>query len=164
MRNIFIVSDTHFGHSNILKFTGSDGALIRPQFSNVEDMDEQMVDRWNSVVRDQDIIYHLGDVYFEHGHKVLKRLRGRKRLILGNHDNGKASYLQNSFEKILMWRVFKEFSCVLTHVPVHESALHKVQYNLHGHIHQNPSPDSQYINCCVEVQNYTPRSIEELIP
>ena len=164
MRNIFIVSDTHFGHSNILKFTGEDGALIRPQFSSVEDMDEQMVDRWNSVVRDRDIVYHLGDVYFGDGHRVLKRLRGRKRLILGNHDNGKASYLQTSFEKILMWRMFPEFNCVLTHVPIHESGMYKVQYNLHGHIHQNPSPNEQYINCCVEVQNYTPRSIEELIP
>jgi calcineurin-like phosphoesterase family protein len=164
MRNIFIVSDTHFGHSNILKFTGEDGSLIRPQFSSVEDMDEQMVDRWNSVVRDQDIIYHLGDVYFEHGHRVLKRLRGRKRLILGNHDNGKASYLQTSFEKILMWRMFPEFNCVLTHVPIHESGMYKVQYNLHGHIHQNLSPTDRHINCCVEVQDYTPRCIEELIP
>ena len=164
MRNIFIVSDTHFGHSNILKFTGSDGVLIRPQFPNVEDMDEQMVDRWNSVVSDQDIVYHLGDVYFDDGHRVLKRLRGRKRLILGNHDNGKSSYLQNSFEKILMWRMFTEFNCVLTHVPIHESGMYKVQYNLHGHIHQNPSPTDRHINCSVEVQNYTPRCIEELIP
>ena len=164
MRNIFIVSDTHFGHSNILKFTGEDGALIRPQFSSVEDMDEQMVDRWNSVVRDRDIVYHLGDVYFGDGHRVLKRLRGRKRLILGNHDNGKASYIQANFQKVLMWRMFTEFNCVLTHVPIHESGMTKVQYNLHGHIHQNASPGPRYINCSVEVQDYTPRAIEELVP
>lgn len=164
MRNIFIVSDTHFGHSNILKFTGNDGNLIRPRFSSVEEMDEHMVDRWNSTVRDGDIVYHLGDVYFEKGHQVLKRLRGRKRLILGNHDNGKASYLQCSFEKILMWRMFPEFNCVLTHVPIHESGMFKVQYNLHGHIHQNKSPTPRHINCSVEVQDYTPKSIEELVP
>lgn len=164
MRNIFIVSDTHFGHSNILKFTDSEsGNLIRPGFSCVEDMNEAMVDRWNSVVRDQDIIYHLGDVYFGDGHKVLKRLRGRKRLILGNHDNGKASYLQCAFEKVLMWRMFPEFNCVLTHVPIHESGMYKVQYNLHGHIHQNKSPTDRHINCSVEVQDYTPKSIEELV-
>jgi calcineurin-like phosphoesterase family protein len=165
MSNIFIISDTHFGHANILKFTDSTtGERIRPMFNNVEEMDELMVECWNSVVNDNDIVYHLGDVYFEHGHKVLPRLKGRKRLILGNHDNGKASYLQTNFQKILMWRMFPEFNCVLTHVPLHESNMYKVQYNLHGHIHQNPSPGERYINCSVEVQDYTPKSIEELVP
>ena len=165
MRNIFIVSDTHFGHSNILKFTDSNtGNKVRPEFSCVEEMNEVMVDRWNSIVRDEDIVYHLGDVYFGDGHKVLSRLKGRKRLILGNHDNGKASYLQNYFQKILMWRMFPDFNCVLTHVPIHESGMYSVTYNLHGHIHQNASPTDRHINCSVEVQNYTPRCIEELIP
>ena len=165
MSNIFVVSDTHFGHANILKFTdNTSGLRIRPQFSTVEEMDEFMVERWNSVVNDGDIVYHLGDVYFEHGHRVLPRLKGRKRLILGNHDNGKASYIQANFQKVLMWRMFPEFNCVLTHVPIHESGMTKVQYNLHGHIHQNASPGLRYINCSVEVQDYTPRAIEELVP
>lgn len=165
MRNIFIVSDTHFGHSNILNFTDSEtGNKIRPEFSCVEEMNEVMVDRWNSVVHDEDIVYHLGDVYFGDGHKVLNRLKGRKRLILGNHDNGKASYLQCNFQKVLMWRMFPEFNCVLTHVPIHESSLYKVDYNLHGHIHQQKSPSPRHINCCVEVQDYAPKHIEELIP
>ena len=165
MRNIFIVSDTHFGHSNILKFTDSNtGNKVRPEFSCVEEMNEVMVDRWNSVVRDEDIVYHLGDVYFGDGHKVLNRLKGRKRLILGNHDNGKASYLQCNFQKILMWRMFPDFNCVLTHVPIHESGMYSVMYNLHGHIHQNASPTDRHINCSVEVQNYTPKHIEELLP
>lgn len=164
-RNIFVVSDTHFGHANILKFTDSTtGARVRPLWESVDDMDEHMIDRWNSTVRDQDIVYHLGDVYFRNGNSILPRLRGRKRLILGNHDNGKDQNLYKYFEKIMMWRMFPEFNCVLTHVPIHESGLFKVQYNLHGHIHQNPSPSERHINCCVEVQDYTPRSIEELVP
>jgi len=64
----------------------------------------------------------------------------------------------------MMWRMFPEFNCVLTHVPLHESTMFKVEYNLHGHIHQNASPSPQHINCCVEVQDYTPKSIEELVP
>ena len=165
MREIFIVSDTHFGHANILKFTDSaTGMRIRPHWESVEDMNEHMIDRWNSTVRDQDIVYHLGDVYFSQGRDILPRLKGRKRLILGNHDNGKDQNLHKYFEKILMWRMFPEFNCLLTHVPVHESTLFKVSYNLHGHIHQQVSPTAQHVNCCVEVQNYTPRSIEELVP
>lgn len=163
-RNIFIVSDTHWGHENILKFTDSKtGDRIR-LFESLEEMDELMVENWNKTVKDEDIVYHLGDVYFGNGHKVLPRLRGRKRLILGNHDNGKSSYIQCNFQKVLMWRMFPEFNCVLTHVPIHESGLYKVQYNLHGHIHQNASPTDRHINCSVEVQNYTPKAIEDLIP
>jgi calcineurin-like phosphoesterase family protein len=164
-RNIFIISDTHFGHANMLKFTDStSGARVRPLWENADDMDEYMIQRWNDTVKDIDIVYHLGDVYFRNGNTILPRLRGRKRLILGNHDNGKDQNLHKWFEKILMWRMFPEFNCLLTHVPVHESAMYKVQYNLHGHIHQNPSPTDRHINCCVEVQDYTPKSIEELIP
>ena len=149
----------------MLKFKDADGSLIRgSRFSSVEEMDEHMIEQWNSVVRPGDKVYHLGDVFIEDGHKALKRLNGHKRLILGNHDNVKSPYLYNSFNKILMWRMFPEFNCVLSHTPLHASSMYKVQYNLHGHIHQHASPSEQHINCCVEVQDYTPRNIEELVP
>jgi len=149
----------------MLKFTDSTtGERIRPLWESVTDMDEYMIQQWNKTVQDQDIVYHLGDVYFSNGRDILPRLRGRKRLILGNHDNGKDQNLHKHFEKILVWRMFPEFNCLLTHVPVHESTLFKVQYNLHGHIHQQSSPTAQHVNCCVEVQDYTPKSIEELVP
>jgi calcineurin-like phosphoesterase family protein len=165
MRDIFIISDTHFGHANILRFTDSTtGARVRPHWETVEAMDEHMIDRWNSTVQDSDIVYHLGDVYMRNGTEILPRLKGRKRLILGNHDNGKDQNLLKHFEKIMVWRMFPEFNCLLTHVPVHESTLFKVEYNLHGHIHQNASPTARHINCCVEVQDYTPKHIEELVP
>ena len=161
-RDIFVISDTHFGHANMLKFVRADGTLVRP-FTSLEEVDELMVDRWNSTIRDNDIVYHLGDVYMHDGHRHLARLRGRKRLILGNHDNGKSSYIQCHFQKVLMWRMFPEFDCVLTHVPIHESGMYKVQYNLHGHIHEKPSPTSRHVNCSVEIMDYTPRSIEQII-
>lgn len=163
MSEIYIVSDTHFGHSNFLTFKNADGSLVR-KFSCVEEMDECMVNNWNRVISPEDIVYHLGDVYFGDGHKHLSRLKGRKRLILGNHDNGKASYIQCNFQKVVMWRMFPEFNCLLTHVPVHESTLFKVKYNLHGHIHQQPSPSPLHINCSVEVQDYTPKHISTLVP
>lgn len=167
MTNIFIVSDTHWGHESMLRFTDSTtGALVRPGFASVNEMDDHMITQWNSVVKDDDIVYHLGDVYMggNRGMTILPRLRGRKRLVLGNHDNGKDQNLQKCFQKIMMWRMFPEFNCLLTHVPVHESTMFKVEYNLHGHIHQNASPTPRHINCCVEVQDYTPKHIEELVP
>lgn len=163
-RDIWVVSDTHFGHDNIIQYCG------RP-FANAEIMDENLIENWNSVVKDGDIVYHLGDVYFGvNGRDALSKLKGRKRLILGNHDNGKDQFLQKTFQKISVWRMFPEFGLLLTHVPVHESALERYEAgvlvskftNIHGHIHNNVSPSPSHRNVSVEQINYTPINIDEL--
>lgn len=168
-RNIWFTSDTHFGHENILKFKTADGEPLRV-FNNVEHMNETMVENWNSVVNDGDIVYHLGDVYFGQGGKVLPRLKGRKRLILGNHDTVKNQDILTNFQKILMWRMFPEFEILLTHVPVHTGSLEmKVRYNMHGHLHRNMVKnelgviDKRYINVCVENTNFTPIHLEQIL-
>ena len=119
-REIWVTSDTHFGHSNIIKYCD------RP-YNGTQEMDWDLIDKWNSVVNDGDIVYHLGDVYMNSSkgymQNILGKLKGRKRLILGNHDNGKDQVLQNFFQKISIWRMFPEFGLLLTHVPVHESTL-----------------------------------------
>lgn len=160
MTNIFIVSDTHFGHSNILNFTDYEGKKVR-SFNDVTDMDEHMIQRWNTVVGHNDHVYHLGDVYFGKGYEVLYRLNGKKRLLVGNHDDPKSEHLLKHFEKIMLWRKFDDM--ILTHIPIHPTQFPgKTSYNLHGHIHGNVSPTPQHYNCCVEVQDYTPREITDI--
>ena len=156
-RNIWVISDTHFGHANIIKYCN------RP-FVDPAEMDEKLIENWNSVVQDDDIVYHLGDVYMgKSSSNFAHRLKGRKRLILGNHDHGKDSVLQSMFQKIVMWRMFPEFGLLLTHVPVHEGSLgFKVEKNVHGHIHEKVIEDERYINVSVEQINYTPVNIETL--
>lgn len=162
-RNIWVVSDTHFGHANIIKYCN------RP-FKDADEMDWHMVDQWNKVVKPTDKVYHLGDVYMglkpDRITHILHCLNGHKRLILGNHDNGKDQVLQRSFDKVSVWRMFPEFGLLLTHVPVHLSALNRGENkslkNVHGHIHQNKSPEGPYFNACVEQINYTPINIDEL--
>lgn len=95
------------------------------------------------------------------------RLKGKKRLIVGNHDD--ISFLSSGgfFSKTYMWRVFRDFGLLLTHVPVHPSTLGEGRFegsvlNVHGHIHQNPSPEGPYRCVCVEQTNYTPVHIEDL--
>ena len=172
MSNIFVTSDHHFGHENILKFKDNSGKVIR-DFSDVTEMNEIMIQRWNSVVSPQDKIYHLGDVFFgseDSANDILKALNGHKRLILGNHDNGKNKVLHMNFEKISMWRNFGKEGLLLTHVPVHPSTLienrftGKQMINVHGHIHQNKSPEGPYKCVCVDHPgiNYYPINIEEL--
>ena len=63
MSNIWVISDTHFRHSNILNFIDHNtGKLVRPMFTDVDAMDEHIIERWNSVVKTGDTVYHLGDV------------------------------------------------------------------------------------------------------
>lgn len=173
MRNIFAISDTHWGHKNILKFVGTDGKLMRPNFSSVEEMDEVMIDNWNRVVTsDSDIVYHLGDVTMDiknYASNIAPRLRGRKRLILGNHDDGEDERLTRTFQKIRMWRVFKEDNITLSHFPLRtDQFISKTKYNGHGHIHEkvitgeDERPNNHYINLCVEQNNYTPVSMDQI--
>ncbi|MFQ6238209.1 hypothetical protein [Sinorhizobium meliloti] len=81
----FYTSDTHFCHHRIL-------AMCARPFASIEDHDEAIVSRWNSVVRDDDIVYHLGDFAFHLGlnseriRGLFFRLKGRKHLVIGNHD------------------------------------------------------------------------------
>lgn len=177
MRQIWIISDTHFGHENII------GYCNRP-FDNALQMDDFMLTAWNETVADQDIVYHLGDVYMgAKGREILPKLKGRKRLILGNHDNGKDQNLHSNFQKIGVWRMWPEYGVLLTHVPVHASALttpRKEQpdglINCHGHIHNKlvdptvvwTTADTwrmardRYYNACVEWHNYKPFPIEQV--
>ena len=163
-KDVWIISDTHWQHYNMIhKFK------TRP-FSTVEEMDEALIDNWNSVVKPGDKVYHLGDVTFGNKENYIenihKKLNGKKRLIVGNHDDVK--FLAPYFEKVSLWRMFSDWGLLLTHVPVHPSTLGESRFtgnqmiNVHGHIHSNPSPEGPYKCVCVEQINYTPINIEEL--
>lgn len=163
-RNIWVTSDTHFGHSNILNFTDDKGLPVRP-FDSVQEMNQTMVDRWNSVVRPGDKVYHLGDVFFgpkDDFKRLWPRLMGSKRLVVGNHDDIKFLSSGGFFQKVYMWRLFKEHGVLLTHVPLHESSIRGGGINVHGHIHQQSSPKGPYKCVCVEQTDYTPVNIEDL--
>lgn len=164
MHEKWFISDTHFFHANILKFTDDEGNPVR-KFDNVHDMNEYMVKKWNSVVNPQDYIYHLGDVTFRYDgafQELMSRLNGRKRLILGNHDKIKGNKLLDWFEKVELWKGFKEFDFTATHIPARLESLRDGKFNVHGHTHQRKSPTDHHINVSVEVRDYTPVHIEEL--
>jgi calcineurin-like phosphoesterase family protein len=166
-RNVFVISDTHFCHTNILKFKDKNGNHIR-QFGSVDDMNHTMISNWNSLIEDHDLVYHLGDVSFgnhSQTHEILSQLKGRKRLIVGNHDPIKSKVLHDHFQKIFMWKPFNEngVKALLTHVPVHPSNIPEGYINVHGHIHQNNSPEGPYFNVSVEKTDYKPVKLCHLI-
>lgn len=162
MRDKWFISDTHFFHDNIIKY------CKRP-FKDAQEMNEHMILEWNRLVKPQDYVYHLGDVACGYGGdddklmRLLSRLNGHKRLIVGNHDNLKSKALHNNFEKIMYWHGFKEANFTVTHVPHELVSLRDGAYNVHGHIHNNLREDKHYINVCVEHRLYRPTHMDEII-
>lgn len=175
MSETFFIGDTHFGHQNILTYE----PIARP-FATVEEMNEAIVDRWNSVVGKFDKVYHVGDFCMggRENIAIADRLNGQKRLVMGNHDAYPAElYLKyfKSIHGVLFWN-----DCILTHVPVHPANLqHRSTYNIHGHLHSkrvetagnernkgaglpDNTYDWRYINVSCEQNNLTPISADEL--
>jgi calcineurin-like phosphoesterase family protein len=160
MGTTFLISDTHFGHTNICRFVRDDGSPLRP-WSDINLMDDHLVERWNRVVSPQDKVYHLGDVAIpRRGLKRLKELNGRKILIKGNHDIFKLQDYLLYFDDIRGSHYMDGY--ILTHIPVHTENLNRYKANIHGHLHyrnichQDGSLDGRYQNVCVEHVNYEP--------
>lgn len=158
---IFLISDTHFGHSNILTFLKKDGSKVR-EFSSVEEMNEVMIERWNNVVQPMDKVYHLGDVLFSNKwlDLIMPRLNGTKVLIKGNHDNLKPSQYLKYFKDIRAYHVLNK--TVLSHIPIHPVSLERWKGNIHGHLHTGSLENNKYFNVSVERINYTPIEFEEV--
>ena len=136
MSRNFYISDLHFGHANVIEFDK------RP-FSDVEEMDRMMIWYWNQRVTDEDDVYILGDFQWRSGKGpvwYLKQLKGRKHLIIGNHDakmlkDEKAMTYFESCERI-MYVKDNGRDVILCHFPMAEwSGYHRNQIHLYGHIH-----------------------------
>jgi calcineurin-like phosphoesterase family protein len=168
-KNAFLISDTHFGHSNILTFTKDEsGELLRPGFANVDEMNEHMVDQWNKTVTPNDKVYHLGDVCMSHKLlHIIDRLNGRKILIKGNHDVFKLSQYAPYFSDIRAYSQLGKF--ILSHIPIHPESIGRwAEGNIHGHLHHRRvmlnknEIDRRYICVSVEHTNYAPIAFEEI--
>ena len=167
----FVISDTHFNHAAILTFNDYVGKPVRA-FDTVDQMNECLMDNWVDTVGPKDTIYHLGDVLFgmdkvEWLEANFAKLPGKKRLVLGNHDNPK--HLAPFFKDMQLWIDMSDKGLLFSHTPQHESTLAESHrfgtgpvLNVHGHIHTNPSPEGPYKCVCVEQINFTPLDIEEL--
>lgn len=93
-QRIWVTSDLHFGHQNIIRLGKG-----RP-FATIEEHDQTLIDNWNSVVSNEDLVYILGDIYLgvdgEYLEKIFRQLKGAIHVIIGNHDRRKEmAYLLN---------------------------------------------------------------------
>lgn len=174
MPSVFLTSDTHFGHVNICKFTNYDGSPVRP-WDSVEEMDEEMVKRWNETVGPKDKVYHLGDVVINRrALATLDRLNGDKVLIKGNHDIFPLKDYVKYFRDIRGYHVLE--GMILSHIPVSKGSIARFGTNIHGHTHGNRVMktagiwplkkqviDPDYFCVCVEQTDFRPILFEDAI-
>lgn len=139
---IWFTSDTHFGHKNILTF------CERP-FNSVEEMDNAIIERWNSKVEKDDIVFHLGDFAFasnKRWQELIYKLNGKIYLILGNHDITRwpGTYTMQLFDRVenqMMLKIDNKYKVYLNHFPFlcYDGTYRNPEdctIQLHGHVHQ----------------------------
>jgi calcineurin-like phosphoesterase family protein len=167
MPSVFLVSDTHFGHTGVCRFTRNDGVTKLRPWDDAEEMDEEMVRRWNDRVRPNDKVYHLGDVVINRkALSIMSRLNGDKVLIRGNHDIFKDTDYRQYFRELRAYHVMN--GMILSHIPIHSDSLGRFGVNIHGHLHANrvmlnDNIDPRYHCVCVEQTDYTPILFEDVI-
>lgn len=155
---IWFTADHHFGHKRILE-------LAHRPFDTVEAMDEAMIALWNARVEPGDMVYHLGDFAFAEHTPYLQRLKGQKRLIVGNHDHS------NRVKKARGWATVDS----LLHVTVDKIPLVLCHYGLrvwnrshygalhfYGHSHGSLPGDSQSCDVGVDCWLFQPVNLEEI--
>jgi len=171
----FYISDTHFGHKNVLKYDN------RPYFT-VAEMDADLIKRWNEAVKPTDTVYHLGDFSWlkpAEESAILQQLNGEKILIRGNHD----------YKPTADWKEVLPFAeitdngrrVVLSHFPI--AAFKNMEhgwYHLYGHIHNSANNDifdtyrrmyegeyhkqmrSCNVGCMIRYMEYAPKTLDHL--
>lgn len=166
----YFTSDQHIGHKAILYFPNG-----RSQFSTIQEMEDYIIRKWNSVVTPEDEVYVLGDFAYKcskrYAESIFWQLNGKKHLISGNHDNKVANNLVNCWESISQ---VKRISItlpngvgqylLLSHRPF--LSWENKCWHLHGHTHgtiQELNVDKNRLDVSVELYDYTPISEEQII-
>lgn len=175
MSDIWVTSDSHFGHSKPF--------LYEPRgFKNIDEHDEAVIQNWNSLVKPNDIVYHLGDVMLnddEHGLKFLQRLNGHIQMVRGNHDTDNRLHMYAecwNVESVGDWAtVIKsgKQSIYLSHYPTITSnydvdkPLKTRVINVCGHSHtKDPFADwdkGLIFHCELDTNNCKPWNLEDIL-
>lgn len=140
--SLYFYGDTHFDDKEMI--------FLREGVSN-----EFQIKSINSKVSKNDTIVFLGDIGNpEH----IKKIRGYKVLVLGNHDKGATNY-KEYFDEIYEGALMISDKIILSHEPLD----FKYALNIHGHDHSNWFKGKQHLNVCAELINYVPVSLKQVV-
>jgi calcineurin-like phosphoesterase family protein len=162
MSRVLFTADWHLGHKNIHKY--------RQEFETAEEHDLAVFSLFMSILTKRDVLYIMGDVCFCRSkmwmmEKIAAKI-SQLCIILGNHDLEKGSsptlhdWLSIQNCKVYGMKSYKGFW--LSHAPIHAEEL-RGKRNIHGHTHYNSIDDDRYINASLEVNNYKPVILTELV-
>lgn len=156
---IYFIADTHFSEENIMRYEN------RP-FQDVEGMNCALVANWNGIVKENDIVYVLGD-FGAGGQEAffLSRLNGTKYLVKGNHDTKSNDYYREAgFQEVYDCPIIMDSFWILSHEPLYVNS--NMPYaNLFGHVHNSPlykTYSSQHYCVSAERIQYTPIAFDEV--
>jgi len=155
----YVCADLHLNHEKAVIFRG---------FRDLEEMNSTIINNWNNKVNKDDTVWVLGDVGFKgvEGLKLVKELKGNKKLILGNHDHLNLIQYFKYFSSVKAMAERKGY--LMTHIPVHQQEITGVhgrwKGNIHGHLHNRFHPDD-WIYQCVSMENvdYTPILFDDVV-
>lgn len=160
----YFTSDTHFGHTNVIKYCN------RP-FDNAHHMNEGLIFKWNSVVKKDDVVYHLGDFGFQKPadlKDILYKLNGKVLLIPGNHDSNSFinMLLCQDMNKVEVLPKYHEFNnngrkVVLCHYPIESwNNMSHGSIHLHGHSHGAGRKQAGRFDVGVDACDYEPKPLD----
>ena len=166
MSNVFMISDQHFYHHNILLFREHE--VHQRPFRTTDEMHRFIKTRHNEVVGKEDVVYHLGDFAYGPGAKswqqvgaVLSTLNGQHHLVMGNHDHiDPFKYVEAGFASVHTSLVLGDY--LLIHDPA-VAGVFKQQKVIHGHTHglgRHLAPNTYCV--CPEVNDYRPVSLDTI--
>lgn len=157
MSNIYITSDTHYGHRNIIDY------CKRP-YSSVHEMNQALIENHNSVVKPNDLVFHLGDFAFcREPERIFDRLNGRIHLIQGNHDSKKAlAHCKFEWIKdVYMLKAGKHEFWLSHYAHLRWPKSHHGVFHLFGHSHGSLVGFGRSMDVGVDCHNYKPIHVEE---
>lgn len=162
--SIYMIADTHFGDdTSILRYE-------RRPFADEESMNRDMMETWNTIVKPEDTIYHLGDfsseLSFEENKDIVQQLNGRKILIMGNHDRifSVKEWMEIGFDEVYSMPVIFQGFYMLSHEPLYVT-WNSPYANIFGHVHNNPAyrdVSARSYCVCVERTDYAPVSFDTI--
>lgn len=167
---IYFTADTHFDHANIIRFCN------RP-FAAVEEMNEALIANWNRKVHANDTVFIMGDMFFRTAdpEPILQRLKGKKHLIIGNHDSQwmKKVDLDRWFVSVQPYLETSDGQHTITmcHFPMVTWNHQSRSFMIHGHIHENTDMDywpllvtrDRILNAGCDINNFEPVTFDELV-
>lgn len=165
---IYYTSDSHIGHYNIIR-------LCNRPYVTAEEMNADIIKKWNAKVKPNDDVYILGDMFFKYTDiqqvkDILNALNGKKHLIKGNHDKFlKQLRWQDYFEEVVYYKEISDngrMVCMF-HYPIEEwNGYYHNSYMLYGHVHNNECDIKQHsrkFNVGVDVNDFEPKTLDELV-